>query len=109
MDELPALLGDRLLDRGVRIAERVDADAAEQVEVLVAVLVFEIDAFAADEEERVAFVGGQQELGFGGLESSSSSIAGLFMPPSPRFRGLCARCKGRAAGRLRLRAGCERV
>ncbi len=45
-----ALAGDGLLDGGMTIAKRGDTDAAEQIEVVIAVLVAEIDAVAADEE-----------------------------------------------------------
>ena len=65
MDELAALLGDGLLDGGMRVAERVDADAAEQVEIAVAVFVDEIHAFAAREEKRIAIVGCRAEVCLG--------------------------------------------
>ena len=50
------------------VAERADADAAEQVEVLGALLVVEVHAFAAGEEDGIAFVGRKEELAFGGLQ-----------------------------------------
>ena len=43
VNELAALLGDGLFNRRMPVAERVDADAAEQVEVLRTVLVDEVD------------------------------------------------------------------
>ena len=43
------LRGDGGGDGRVVVAERADADAAEQVEVVVAVLVAQVDAFAGDE------------------------------------------------------------
>ena len=52
MDELAALLGDGLFDGGVRVAEGVDADAAEEIEVACAVFVAEIHAFAARRRDR---------------------------------------------------------
>ncbi len=42
VDQRAALAGDGLLNRGMVIAERVDADAAEQVEVAIAVLVDDV-------------------------------------------------------------------
>ena len=62
MDQLAALLGDGLLDRRMRVAEGVDADAAEEVEVAFAVFVDQMHAFAALKEERVAVVGAEQQL-----------------------------------------------
>ena len=53
---------------GVAVAEGGDADAAEQIEIVVAVLVGEVDAVAAGEEDRIAFVGVQEQLLFGGLQ-----------------------------------------
>ena len=43
------LLGDRRDQRGVGVAERVDGDAAEQVDVLLAVGVPDVRALAADQ------------------------------------------------------------
>ena len=57
-----ALTRDGLFDRGMGVAEGGDADAAEQVEVVVAVLVAQMDALAADEEDGVALVGVEEQL-----------------------------------------------
>ena len=56
MDELAALLGDGLLDRRMRVAERVDADAAQQVEVRSSVLVDEVTRLRRDEENGIPLV-----------------------------------------------------
>ena len=53
---------DGFFDGGMGVAEGGDADAAEQIEVVVAVLVAQIDAVAADEEDGVAFVGVEEQL-----------------------------------------------
>ena len=58
--------GDGFFDDGMAVAEGVDADAAEQVEILRTVLVDDMDALAADEEDGVAVVGGKQEPAFRG-------------------------------------------
>ena len=50
------------------VAERGDADAAEQIEVVVAVLVAQIDALSADEEEGIALVGVEKQLALRGLD-----------------------------------------
>ncbi len=50
VDEALALACDRFFDGGMAVAERGDADAAEEIEVVVAVFVAQIDAVAADEE-----------------------------------------------------------
>ena len=60
-DERAALTGDGFFNGRMLVAERVDADAAEQVEVAVAVFVDEVNAFAADKENRVALVGREQQ------------------------------------------------
>ena len=64
------LLGDGFGDGRVVVAERADADAGEEVEVGGAVLVEEMDAFAAHSCKRVAGVGLEEEFLFGGLEFS---------------------------------------
>ena len=65
MDELCALGVDSAGDSWMTVAESTDADAGKEVEVIVARLVAEVDAFAADEKERVALVGLQQKVRFG--------------------------------------------
>ena len=57
MDERAALARDGIDDGRMAVAERVDADAAEQVEITLALFVDEVNALAADEENRVPFVG----------------------------------------------------
>ena len=48
---VPSWLGDRLDQRRVGVAERVDGDAAEEVDVLVAVGVPDVRALAAGEHQ----------------------------------------------------------
>src|SRR5580698_99042 len=62
MNERAALLGDGFLDNWMAVAEGVDADAAEQVEVLRTVLVDYVNALAADKEDGVAFISLKQQL-----------------------------------------------
>ncbi len=66
VDERAALAGDGLFNDRMAVAERIDADAAEQIKVLRTVLVDNVNAFAADKENGIALVGGQQQPGFGG-------------------------------------------
>jgi hypothetical protein len=66
VDERAALFGDGFFNNRMVIAERVDADAAEQVEVLRTVLVDDVNTLAADKEDGVAVVGGKQKLCFRG-------------------------------------------
>ena len=66
VDERAALAGDGFFNHRVVVAERVDADAAEQVEISSSVLVDDVNALAADKEDGVAVVGGKQQPGFGG-------------------------------------------
>ena len=66
VDERAALAGDGFFNRGMAVAERVDADAAEQVEILRTVLVHDVNALTAHKEDGVALIGGKQQLGFRG-------------------------------------------
>jgi len=61
VDEGAALADDGFDDDRVGVAERVDANAAEQVEVAAALLVDEVHALAPLEEEGIAVVGGKQK------------------------------------------------
>ncbi len=54
-------LSDGSLDRRMAVAKRVDADAAQQVEVFVAMLVNDVHTLAAHEKDRVPFVGLKQQ------------------------------------------------
>ncbi len=62
VDEASALTVDRFFDGGMGVAERGDADAAEEIEVVVAILVAEVDTLSADEEDWVALVGLEKEF-----------------------------------------------
>ena len=66
VDERAALVGDSVDDRRMVIAERVDADAAEQIEIAIAVLVDDVHTFAADKKNRAAIVRGKQQAGLRG-------------------------------------------
>ena len=82
MDELLRLGCDGLFEDGVAVAEGGDADAAEQVEEVVALLVGEEDAVAAGEKDRIAFVGLQEQLLFGGLQGFEFCHATITSVPS---------------------------
>src|ERR1700722_7379404 len=64
MDERAALSRNRIHNRRMVISERVDADAAEQVEVLRTVLVLDVDPVAAYEKHRAPLVRGEEQAGF---------------------------------------------
>ena len=97
------LRGDGLDDRGVRVAERVDGDAADEVEVLVAVGVPHLGAGAAHEwepggavvvHERALPAGG--ELLVAGHSESPSSLSetassGTTIVPIPSFVKISSR------------------
>ncbi len=51
-----------LFDRRMGVAECRDADAAEQIEVVLAVFVAQIDALSADKEIGIALVGLEKQL-----------------------------------------------
>ena len=65
VDELAALPDDGLFDGRMAVAERVNADAAQQVEIALALLVDEVHTLSASEKNGIAVVGGKQQLGFG--------------------------------------------
>ncbi len=56
VEEALALTVDRFFDGGVSIAKRRYADAAEEVEVVLAVFVAEINALSADKQVGVALI-----------------------------------------------------
>src|SRR5262249_4127047 len=58
------LLGQRLGQSGMRVPERVHADAAEQVKVLAALVIVNKNTPALAQQHRVALVGREQQLGF---------------------------------------------
>ena len=60
MDDLRRLLANDLHDARVSVAQRVDAQPGEEVEVAFALDVINVHAFAARDGERIAGVGVQQ-------------------------------------------------
>jgi hypothetical protein len=62
VNQLATLLDNGLLNRRMRIAQRIDADAAEQIEIAHAVFVDQMHAFATLKEQRIAVVGDEQQL-----------------------------------------------
>ena len=66
MDERAALAGDGRFNDGMAVAEGIDADAAEQIEVAIAVLVDDVHALTPHKEDGVAVVGGDEQPGFSG-------------------------------------------
>ena len=57
VEERRGLIRDRAGEPGVRVAERRDADAREQVQVLAALGVPQAHALAADQRDRLAPIG----------------------------------------------------
>jgi len=51
MNQRAALTSDGFFNGGMCVAERIDADAAEQVEIAVTLLVDEVNTFATDKED----------------------------------------------------------
>ena len=60
MRQTGGLFRDRTGYRGVRMPETAHGDTGQSIEVLLAVRVFEVDAVAAGERDRQAFVGFHQ-------------------------------------------------
>jgi hypothetical protein len=68
VDERAALIDDGALDSRMTVSQRVDADAAQQVEIAVAFLIDEVHTLASHEEKGIAVIGLKQEPRFGGLD-----------------------------------------
>ena len=64
VDKLAALFGDGFFDHGMAIAEGVDADSAEQVQIAIAFFVDDVNASPTDKEDGVAIVSLQKEFRF---------------------------------------------
>ena len=62
VQQLFALFRNGLFDCRMTIAQRVDTDSAQQIEVAVSLVVNKVHAFAADEQDGIALVGLEQEL-----------------------------------------------
>ncbi len=68
MDNRAALVDDGPLDRWVAVPQRIDPNAAQQVEIAVALFIDEMNTFASDEEKGIALVGLKQQLRFYGFD-----------------------------------------
>src|SRR5450631_280651 len=64
VDKGAALANDGIFDRRMTIAKRIDADAAEKIEIAIPLLVDYMYTLAAHEEERIPLVGGKQQPRF---------------------------------------------
>ena len=62
MDEAVALADNRLFDGRVSISERGDADAAEEIEIVLTVFVAEIDALSGDKQDGVSLIRLEKQL-----------------------------------------------
>ena len=60
-------------DSRMPIAQRIHADAAQQVEIAIALLVDQVHALAADKQDRIALVRSEQQLCFCGLHGRQLS------------------------------------
>ena len=116
VQQLPALFADRLLDRRMPVAQRVDADAAQQVEIAVSLVVDQVHAFAADKQDGIALVGLEQQLRFSRLHgrqcaASSSVFIPLFWSCDHHLRSVRDRstAASRAVDELPPREECVRA
>jgi hypothetical protein len=62
VEEASALTGDRFYDGGVGVAKRRYPDAAEEIEVVVAVFVAEINALSADKQVGISLIRLEKQL-----------------------------------------------
>src|SRR5579862_3440563 len=104
VDELLALFGDRILYCGMAIAQRIHADATQQIEVAVAVLVDKMDSLTANKENRIPLIGCKQQPRFGCLNCIQLHSDSP-MQPSLRCHARRACCTDRVARPLPLQAG----
>ena len=88
MQERARLIGDRVGDLGMRVAERRDRETGEEVEVALALAVPEHGALAAHERDRQPAVGLHHVLGVERARSSLERVAVVMGAPSfRRLRG----------------------
>ncbi len=78
MDRLSGLAADRLDNSRMRIAERIDGDSTEEIEIFAAALIVEIAAFAADEDDQEA--------------AGRYSLSGALRRAAPALRSLLTSC-----------------
>src|ERR1035438_1152590 len=64
MNQPASLTLDRRLDRRVVIAERINSDSTQEIQIPLATRIPEIHAAPAYKKDRLALVGGKQELRF---------------------------------------------
>ncbi len=98
-----ALARDGFFDGGMGVAERGDADAAEQIEVVVAVLVAEVDALSADKETGVAFVGLEKQFVLRCLDRCQVHATMTSVPSLTRVEQRSGNSAAASAGRIRTR------
>ena len=101
VNQLLALFGNRIHNHRMVVAQRIHADAAQQVEVLRTVLVGDVHAFAADKQNRAPVIGRKQKPRFRGanLIQFCQFLSISSRPPSLRCRGLRESCTGREGNR----------
>jgi hypothetical protein len=80
------LLTDCLLYGRVPVAKRVYANAAQEVQIALPILIPEINTFPAREKNAVAVVGGKQELGFCSCHGRQIHATITSVPQSTRVR-----------------------
>ena len=74
----------RGLDHGMRVAQRVHPDPAQEIEIALAARIPEIDAAPALEQHALAIVSGKQQLGFGTNDGGEAHAQMTSVPPSSR-------------------------
>src|SRR6202046_10733 len=86
------------------VAEAADTDAAEEVEIVVAVFIAQVHAFAADEEDGVAFVGVKEQIllcSLNGLQFAHATMTSV--PSLTRVETRSGSRDAASAGRMRTR------
>ena len=82
MNQPAGLTLDRRLDRGVVVAERIDSDSAQEIQIPLAARIPEIHAAPANKKDGLALVGGKQELRFHAGDGSEAHALSTSVPHS---------------------------
>ena len=82
MDQPPRLALDRRLDGRMVVAERIDSDSTEEIQIAFALGIPEIDAAPAHKKDGLALVGGKQKLRFHAGDRSETHALSTSVPHS---------------------------
>ena len=82
MNQPASLTLDRRLNRRVIVAERIDSDSTQEIQIPLAARIPEIYAAPADKKDGLPLVGGKQELRFHARDRSKAHAFSTSVPHS---------------------------